>query len=962
MIARARLKTSTGAVAVNALNPAPKFQKQVLAAAIALGIASLSPLPAWAQVVSGQVTDQNQKVVFVAARVTLQQDGRAAYATNTDDRGQFRFPDVKAGEYLLEVSYVGAQSTSQPITVGTGDLVIGNVLLNAAGSANSASLEEILVYGQSAAMAGAINQQRAADNLKAVIDADGMGQFPDQNVAEALRRISGVSVENDQGEGRYVVIRGMDPDLNSTSINGVNATSAENRRALQLDVIPSDVLDGLEVQKTLTPDMDGDSIGGSINVKTLSAFSRKEPFVKVRAEGSYNEQAEEWSPKMSVAAADTYVLANDRRLGIAGAVSWNERKFSVDNNEGDDWSVADNGSEFMEYFEPRYYTLERKRSSAVLNLDYDLTDNTAIFLRTLYSEFEDTEVRYATEYGDLELLGDDTVSATLAEYGVAEIARTTKDRKQTATNMSLSGGSDTQAGLWQFKSNVGYNYGEEDDPNVLESVWKSEYESGSDGIPDGAPVLGLNTSNNKKPVLESSYSSLLQDPSRYELDEIEHQKSRVEDTQWSFRLDAIREVDFGELQFGAKASVREKKNSKNVDVYSGDDVWTVADIEDPNGASDYSFPNPIDPVPSLSGIHSIVKSGEGIEFEPIDSEIGSNSNDWKVDEDIYAAYGMFKYVTDNMVVTSGVRVEYTDFSSDGNKVELFEEGDELGGVEVDDDTVVITPISDSRNYTDVLPSINVRYNFSENLLGRAAVSRSVVRPLFEQVASRVNVEDGEADVGNPNLDPYSSWNYDLSLEYYPGELSVISVGVFYKDIQDLIFVQTFEETEFQNTFYDEVTIALNGDEATVLGVEFNYQQFFGFLPSPFDGLLVSANYAYIDGEAKIDGRDISMPKQSDSLAGFTLGYEKYGLELRLAMKYRDRYLDEVVEQGADRYTDSHTALDFSAKYHLNDNWMIYAEVANLGDEPEYYYSGNKSRLYQYDEFGITSTIGFQVTY
>ena len=178
----------------------------------------------------------------------------------------------------------------------------------------SGLIEEVIVYGQAAAFASALNQERAAINTVSVLDTDAMGQFPDQNVAEALRRVTGVTVETDQGEGRYVVIRGMDPDLNATSINGVRATAAEPRRALQLDVIPSDVLDGIEVTKTLTPDMDGDAIGGSINVKTLSAFSRKGPYAKARAEQSHNEIRGAWSPKLSFAGSNIFELDGGRRL------------------------------------------------------------------------------------------------------------------------------------------------------------------------------------------------------------------------------------------------------------------------------------------------------------------------------------------------------------------------------------------------------------------------------------------------------------------------------------------------------------------------------------------------------------------------------------------------------------------------------------------------------------------------
>jgi TonB-dependent receptor len=931
------------------LSTRPVLKKLTLA--VGLALATLVVPAAYADNITGELTDSTKSAMFEGALIKLEE---LDVSTTTDSRGRFRLSNVPPGDYTLVISYVGAAPQRISVNVGAGGLALGEVVLGTVGEDGELVMEEVLVTGQAAAMAGAINQQRAADNIKSVIDADSMGQFPDQNVAESLRRLSGISVENDQGEGRYVVIRGMDPDLNATSINGVRSASAEGRRALQLDVIPSDVLDGIEVQKSLTPNMDGDAIGGSINVKTLSAFNRKGLFVKGRVEGGYNDLREEWSPKMSVAASNIFELNNDRRLGVAGALSWQDRKLTADNNEADGWDEADNGLEYFDEFEPRHYKVDRERIGAVLNLDYDISDSTTLSMRSLYSKFEDDELRTAQTYGDLELLSDDSITANRVDYGLTEIEMSTKDRIQTAETLSITFGSESRWDNWTLDTKFGYSYGEEDDPNVVESAWKAEYESGEDGIAAGTPVLSVDTSKAEIPRIESQYFDMLRDPDRYELDEITDEASKVEDTQWSLQFDTARQFERFEVQFGAKARLREKESDEEAKVYEGDGDITMAGFDDLRSTSDYSFPNVIQPAPSASAVRGILADGSGLEFDSIGSQIDSAVNDWAVDEDIFAGYGMVKYFTENMVIIAGVRVEYTDFSSDGNSVELIE-GE-------DDDIVNVNGISASSSYTDVLPSINIRYDFSDEIVGRAAISQSLVRPLFEDVAARVAVEDGEAEIGNPDLDPYSSWNYDLSLEYYPSQLSIISVGMFYKDLQDFIYYQTFDDYEFGGTTYDEATIAQNGLDASVFGVEFNYQQHFGFLPEPFDGLLVSVNYTYIDSEAELEDRDISMPKQSDNLAGFVLGYEKYGLDLRLAMKYRDKYLDSIEGEGEDRFTDSSTRWDLTGKYSVTENWMVYAEVVNLTDEPEYYYSGNKNRLLQYDEFGTTGVIGVQFIY
>jgi TonB-dependent receptor len=911
-----------------------------------------------AQTVTGEVTDANNTFVFKGARISIVELQRS---TISDDRGQFRFSNVPAGDYTLLVTYVGAADKSLPIAVTESGLAIGAISI----SSGDEALEEVIVYGQAAALASALSQERSADNLVSVLDTDAMGQFPDQNVAESLRRLSGITVENDQGEGRYVVIRGIDPDLNSTSINGLRATSGEPRRALQLDVIPSDVLDGLEVHKTLTADMDGDAIGGSINVRTLSAFSRKGAYAKARVEGSYNELSESWNPKVSFAGSNIFELNSGRRLGVAGALSWNDRDLHIDNNELDDWGETDNGSDFSEEFQTRLYTVGRERIGGVLNLDLDVSDSTRLYAYTLYSKFTDTELRNRTTFAfDEDEIDQATATDTMTSYNLVEIERDTKGRTftgQIAENLSIALGSETQLDEWLVETRLGYSYGREKTPDQVSGVWVAEFETGDGNIADGSPVLTLDRSNPQIPVVQSDFWSVLSDASLYELDEIEHLNEKNEDTQTSFSLDFTRETGFGSMKFGAQARWREKKTNEDVEFYSNDDTWFLSDAVLPNGGSSYNFPTPVDPVPDNRIERDILAGGTGIEFEELDSDIDSNVADFVFDEDILAFYGMGTWDMDRATVTAGVRVERTELDNRGNIVEFIEE-DQNGAGDPPEDMVIVTPISETNSYTDVLPSANLRFQFNDRLVGRASIFRSVIRPRIEEVAFRVELEDGEGVLGNPDLDPFRAWNFDASIAYYPTELSVISAGVFYKKLEDFIFIQVIDDYEFLDMTLDEAEIALNGEDATALGFEFNYQQHFGFLSPPFDGLLIGMNYTYVDAEADTGDRKIAMPKQSENIANFMLGYEKGGFDLRIAMKHRDRYIDELVDPGLDRYTDSHSQWDVTAKYRFSDSWQVYAEITNLGDEPEYYYAGHRSRAYQYDEYGMTSAIGFQYNF
>ena len=183
--------------------------------------------------------------------------------------------------------------------------------------AQSESLDEILVVGSRASLSSAIQKQRDSNKVSGVVDSDAIGNFADINVAESLRRISGIMVENDQGEGRYVSVRGMNTDLNSMTINGVSTASPEDRRGVILDGVPSDLLQTMTVYKTLTPDLDADTIGGAIDLETITAFSYDDRFVRLKAETSYNQLTEDSSnPKLAGTFADRWDISGGE-LGLS---------------------------------------------------------------------------------------------------------------------------------------------------------------------------------------------------------------------------------------------------------------------------------------------------------------------------------------------------------------------------------------------------------------------------------------------------------------------------------------------------------------------------------------------------------------------------------------------------------------------------------------------------------------------
>ena len=286
--------------------------------------------------------------------------------------GRFVFASAPAGSYDLTVNYIGFSPYSARIDVWDGETTRHAV-------AFVRPLEEMVVYGkQTASTAAALNQQRAADGIVSIVSATDIGQFPDRNVSEALQRVSGVFLERDQGEGRFVGIRGIDPNLIVTTINGVNVPTPENdKRSVALDVIPSELLSALEVSKSITPDMDGDGIGGSVNIKSASAFDSPGKKLSANAHASANPLQNETSPKLALIYSDTFSLGDgEENFGVAAAVSWFDRKFGSENIETDggwfDDLEREDDVEFKgaEEIKQRDYVVNRERLGLAANFDY----------------------------------------------------------------------------------------------------------------------------------------------------------------------------------------------------------------------------------------------------------------------------------------------------------------------------------------------------------------------------------------------------------------------------------------------------------------------------------------------------------------------------------------------------------------------------------------------------------------
>ncbi|WP_017444493.1 TonB-dependent receptor [Gayadomonas joobiniege] len=896
-----------------------KKNKVLLACAAALTFASTS---ADAGILLGKVTGPEQKQLFKGAQINITELG---IRTTTDERGQYRFSDLPAGEYTLEVTYLGEQPTNYRIRVPETGIEQKNLVISSA-----KTIENLVVYAQKTGQASALNMQKNAASIKSIVSSDAIGQFPDQNVSEALQRLPGLFIERDQGEGRFVGIRGIDPNLNNVTINGLNVPSPEaGVRSVALDVIPSQLVGSLEVSKSVTPDMDASAIGGSIEVKSLSGFDRPDGSMSATVALSNNRLRDETSPKLEA----SYSKIFDDSLALAAAVSYSERKFGSDNLES-------NGDDELEQ---RFYDITRERLGAAVNLDFRPDFNNSYYIRTLFSEFSDDEFRLSNTF----VFADET-----------EIERASKDRKETQQIMSLTAGAEHIVDTWTLEYQLGYSKSKEENPNAL------YYTLVAEELDFSSDMQG------KTPAIEQSDE--VSDFANYELDEISDESEKAEDEETSLSLDLSKKLDIQgqlvELKFGGKYRQREKTAMANIKIFGGEfDNFDLLALQ--GGQPNWSIGQFGSALKRAELKNMFADNFADLELEENDSNAESAGASYLVEEDIFAAYAMASFDIEQLHVVAGVRYEKTEFSTHGQKVEVVAIEDELN--DIDSEEVITTDWASENDYDKFLPSVNLRYEFNENLIARAAYTQTLARPKFEDAAAFQIIDSSserdedtgelvterEAEVGNPNLKPYFSDNFDLTLEYYPGNIGMFSAGYFYKNIDNFIIIADVAGRDGWQD-YDEVFQPINGDSAELHGLELAWVKSFQ------SGLLLAANATITDSEATtfLDGETFTtqLPNQSDETANLTIGYESEQFSIRLTGVYKSQNLEEI-DGDMLRYEDDHTQIDLSAKYYINQQMHVYFNGVNLNDEPLYHYFDQSNVNAQYETYGRTFELGFSWT-
>ncbi len=854
-------------------------------------------------------------------------------------------------------------------------------------------LDGITVRGVRDAIFSARQIERDTNVITNVVTSDDVGQFADQSVAESLQRVPGIGVDRDSGEARRLTVRGLGPLFNPVRLNGMLIGSSDLDRDAVVDVLPNDLLGTLEVTKTLTPDMDGDAVGGAVDLLGIDAFERDRGG-SVRVEANQQRYSGETRPKGSVNYNTAIETAGGGRFGVSLAASYSDRILEGDVLRNRDTPVysrvgADCSPVTPDCFlrtaraEQRFDVSERERTGVAASLQYAPTGNAEFYFRAVGSQFDREDVQYTNRYqiasNSATAIGPRTGTFRNSELR-KQVNFLTRDEQ---TWMAQVGGT-SQFDAWTLEFMTGVSENELDIPEQLTGRFRVRGIT-VDIAQDDDSIIAT-------PRAGTAATSNPDNPANYAFDNLTLVQEFRTDDILNARMDATREMEWGNLpgfiKFGVKFNRRDKdvdrqETSGNPSGTGGVPATTLASlglITVPTRLPGYGF------MPDPNQALSLFRSARGA-LQP--QVVNSAAQDFFVEENVDAAYLMGSVdVTDDISLFGGLRFEETTWTTSGNEVDNL---DRLVGADV----LTVRALAGARNnYADILPSLHLRWNLNPDMVLRAALTSAVIRPNFDEGAATRSVSTREItgaagtyfrslSGGNPQLNALTADQLDLSLGWYPTDTTFLYGGLFYKRIDDFYVNGQFVGSDValiglpvgNGTLtggFDVANVILNGDRATVRGIEFAFEQAFVDLPGWLSGLFISGNATFLDSKARIGilrpGETLPLPDQADRIGNLSLGWENERFTVRASANFRDEQLDTVSSNpDLDQVLQPYFSWDLNLRWNINDAFQLYFDAVNLNERKDVtVFRGDASGPFPADEqvndFGRSYGLGVRYTF
>jgi TonB-dependent receptor len=925
----------------------------------------LAALPGNAQerksTVAGTVRDEAHGSL-PSALVEIQPLGRKVAS---DDQGQFRITDVPAGEYTLTVSYVGFASFTSTVKVDAGQTVNVDAVLKVASVSDQVMVTAERLVGE----AEAINIERMADDIVQVLPSRVILSLPNTNVADAVGRLPSVTLERDEGEGKYVQIRGTEPRLSNTTVDGVNIPSPESFvRNVKLDIIPADLVDRIEVSKTLSANQDADAIGGSVNLVTKSAGDR--PNYALSGMGGYTPiSGGRWLDAFTGTAGKRF--GTSRKFGalLSGSYDWNGRGINdiepsqgtfTDAN-GNNFAVT-NGLDIREY---RYY---RTRYGFGGGLDYRLGTGSMAYLRGLFSDFHDYGSTWVYSYGPGTPLTQSGGITTFDNTGSMQYREYIRRPDQQIYSLSTGARLDLTSTLitYEFAISRSHQIG----------GFPTTYFNGPQNV-----AFNLDNTDPYRPRFSVTNGVNIFDSTAYSISQVLEPQVHMNQLNFQGAATAARRYTLwshlGTFEMGFK-------------VRDGHKVYNVVNNYWDNGNSNSTLNNflgtftdpsyydksyTLGPLSTYDKLNSVFVSNlnSAFTFDFNKTRLRSDPSDYDANERIYAGYLMNNINVGKFRIQTGVRFEDTVTSNTANLVNLS------GGKYVS-----TTPVNGGTDYLNVLPSVQVQYLLTPNTNLRATYGMGIARPNISDTVpfqqADPNASPRNVVLGNPALKATRANNYDVLVEHYFQPLGILQAGFFYKDLSNPIYNTTQLITSGLFAGY-QLNQTINGPNAHITGFEAAWEQRLSRLPGLLNGLGVSANYSYTSSQvtfpAGFSGGRTDHPsllRQAPNTWNLGFTYDKARFSMRFGVSHNDTNIyaynyaatpgvslnDPILGlkgPTGDLYLYAHTQFDIQGSYRMGKGFRFIVSGLNLSNEVFGFYQGSTIYPVQREYYHPTVSAG-----
>ena len=883
-----------------------KFLKGIIIPAMVILL--LIPSESFSQLtgkIAGRVTERTSGSVLIGANIIIL---NTTIGTAADQQGNYTISRIEPGTYKIKASYLGYQAQIIDVTVQANKTVIVDFTLEETPS----ELGNVVVYGDlTRGQAKDLNEQKNAPNIKNIVSSEQFQLFPDRNAAETAGRIPGISISYDQGEGEVLTIRGMGPEYNSLTVNGqrIPAPDPDLGRAVGLDLLNQDLMENIVVTKALTPDMDGDAIGGNVNFQMKQAPD--EGLFAVNVGGGFNNQHSEFTTygkdiiDLSMYGG-TRFFENKLGVLVAGSYYKTNRGSLLRQIEYEDPSV--NTIIFAQHSND--YDVLRERWGVNLNTEYRFDQFNKIYLNVNHNRYFDKEIRRLVEW----IIPDE------------EETKETRNRVEDQyLDGVMFGGNHNINGI-KLDYSASWIKAEENMPARTYFRFQRDFDFSS-FTNEEIKNFGVST------IFDNQQDILTLNRIR-----VDHKLKDDQDIAGLVNVEIPYKLmdRTSSLKFGGKFLHKKAK-------------YTAVRLQLRNFPEDHQIGEGefgyVDVIVGVDDIHYL--GATRVEY------LDQSDDNYDASETILAAYGMSTFnFSEKLSVLAGLRFENT---TDRYKTLAIASVD-LG--------------ESNASYSDFLPSVHITYRFNENMHLRLAYSTGISRPNYVSLTPYEFRDDDAREIsqGNPDLKAANSNNFDLMFENYGSYLSLFTAGVFYKMMSNVIVTSSTQQTlPFDGgTQVYEVTMPINGDEdATIWGAEIAVNQKLNFLGVPFlDNINIYANYTFTKSEFTVGGRQVPLGFSPEHIVNLAVMYDnpEIGTSVVISNNFRD---DILIAVGSDKFSDVYYKaeyhLDISIKQRVIDKLSLFLQLNNLTDQFENECWGDPSQSYskwtQWAKFGAYGTLG-----